>query len=192
MAEEGSRKQHCAEEFPCAAEELTSLPLPPRRSASRRRKVEKSSELITLKAMVDGAGTTPRAVRLYEAEKLISSAQRSSGGHRLFQIGELEKLRLIIDLRACGFSLEEIRELLAARQTNPSKESALALQSLLTRHIAGLKRKLALIAELGREFQCAVLTLEQCATCDDPRGKEACASCKVLHSDDAPRCIRFL
>ena len=38
------------------------------------------------------------------------------------------------------FSIEEIRELLAARD-GPSKESAMALQALLSRHIEGLKRK---------------------------------------------------
>ncbi|HMY57290.1 MAG TPA: MerR family transcriptional regulator [Pseudomonadota bacterium] len=158
----------------------------------KRRRTAKSEHLITLKAMVDGAKTTPRAVRLYEAEKLISAAQRSSGGHRLFDEGELDKLRLIIDLRACGFSIEEIRELLAARQTSPSKESAMALQALLSRHIEGLKRKLALITELGREFQCAVETLDRCATCDNPAGKSACLSCEVLTSRAAPRCMRFI
>ena len=171
---------------------LTSIATAGKPSSARRRKPEKSDKLITLKAMVNGAGTTPRAVRLYEAEKLIAAAQRSIGGHRLFDAAELDKLRLIIDLRACGFSIEEIRELLAARQTSPSKESALALQALLTRHIASLRRKLSLITELGREFQSAVVTLDQCATCDDPRGKEACASCDVLLGENTPRCIRFL
>ncbi len=160
--------------------------------SSKRRKAAGSEHLITLKAMVDGAGTTPRAVRFYEAEKLISAAQRSTGGHRLFESGELDKLRLIIDLRACGFSIEEIRELLAARQTSPSKESALALQALLAKHIDGLKRKLQLMTELDREFQSAIVTLDRCATCDDPRGKEACQSCDVLINRSAPRCIRFL
>lgn len=160
--------------------------------SSRRRRSGASDHLITLKAMVDGAGTTPRAVRFYEAEKLISAAQRSTGGHRLFEAGELDKLKLIIDLRACGFSIEEIRELLAARQTSPSRESALALQALLAQHIDGLKRKLQLMTELDREFQSAIVTLDRCATCDDPRGKEACQSCDVLISRTAPRCIRFL
>lgn len=158
----------------------------------KRRRSAKSENLITLKAMVDGAKTTPRAVRLYEAEKLISAAQRSSGGHRLFEEGELDKLRLIIDLRACGFSIEEIRELMAARQTSPSKESAMALQTLLHRHIEGLRRKLALITELGREFQCAVETLDRCATCENPGGKQACMTCDVLTSRAAPRCMRFI
>lgn len=158
----------------------------------KRRRTAKSENLITLKAMVDGAKTTPRAVRLYEAEKLISAAQRSSGGHRLFDEGELEKLRLIIDLRACGFSIDEIRELLAARQTSPSKESAMALQALLHRHIDGLRRKLTLITELGREFQCAVETLDRCASCENPGGKQACQTCEVLTSRTAPRCMRFI
>ena len=171
---------------------LSTIQLHGKSPSARRRKTGGTDHLITLKAMVDGAGTTPRAVRFYEAEKLISAAQRSTGGHRLFEVGELEKLKLIIDLRSCGFSIEEIRELLAARQTSPSKESAMALQGLLAQHMDGLKRKLQLMAELDREFQSAIVTLDRCATCEDPRGKEDCLSCDVLISRTAPRCIRFL
>ena len=189
---EGSTKPKCPDGARCEEDALTSIKATPKRTAGRRRKAGNDHQLITLKSMVDGAGTTPRAVRFYEAEKLISAAQRSSGGHRLFDEGELDKLKLIIDLRACGFSIDEIRELLAARQTSPSKESAMALQTLLSHHIDGLKRKLALITELGREFQSAIVTLDRCATCDDPRGKEACGSCDVLSSRTAPRCMRFL
>mgnify|MGYP000202092175 FL=1 len=189
---EGSTKPKCPDGAQCEEDALTSIKGTPKRTAGHRRKAGSHDQLITLKSMVDGAGTTPRAVRFYEAEKLISAAQRSSGGHRLFDEGELDKLKLIIDLRACGFSIDEIRKLLAARQTSPSKESAMALQTLLSHHIDGLKRKLALITELGREFQSAIVTLDRCATCDDPRGKEACGSCDVLTSRTAPRCMRFL
>ena len=123
---EGSRKQKCRDGTPCEAEALTSIATAGKPSSARRRKPEKSDKLITLKAMVNGAGTTPRAVRLYEAEKLIAAAQRSIGGHRLFDAAELDKLRLIIDLRACGFSIEEIRELLAARMPYFRKRCAMA------------------------------------------------------------------
>src|SRR5438270_171734 len=45
---------------------------------------------LTLKDMVRGVNTTPRAVRFYEEQRLIRTAGRSPGGHRYFHPEELE------------------------------------------------------------------------------------------------------
>lgn len=152
-------------------------------------RVSKSDKLLTLKGMVDGAATTARTVRLYETEQLICPTRRSDGGHRLFAASELEKLRLILDLRACGFSLPEIRQLLAVRQTSPSRQSALDLQKLLLHHSVEIQRKLAIITNLHDEVKRAVTALDRCARCGE--GQPQCTLCEVLTGHTAPRCIRF-
>jgi DNA-binding transcriptional MerR regulator len=137
--------------------------------------------------MVQGACTTARTVRFYEAQKIIAPAHRSRGGHRLFDEVELGKLRLVLDLRTCGFSLEEIREILRAKSRFPDvRESAQEIQRILTRHMEELRRKILVIERLGREFHGTVDVLSRCARCDDPRGPEACKSCDLPAAMSVP------
>jgi DNA-binding transcriptional MerR regulator len=137
--------------------------------------------------MVGGANTTARAVRFYEAQSLIQAAVRSRGGHRLFERSELDKLRLVLDLRTCGFSIEEIRDILEAKARGATvAQAAQTVQNLLSSHIRELQRKISVIERLGREFNATVHVLDRCVHCTDPRGPEACATCDVPRSASAP------
>jgi DNA-binding transcriptional MerR regulator len=130
--------------------------------------------------MVKGAETTARAVRFYEMQKLIRPAKRSPGGHRLFTHSELDKLRLVLDLRTCGLSIEEIREVLQAKSRGATvREAALTVQGLLFRHVKELQRKIAVIERLHREFDVSQQVLDRCVHCTDPRGPAACPTCEV-------------
>lgn len=135
---------------------------------------------LTLKDMVRGARTTARAVRFYEEQGLISTIGRSRGGHRLFGAGELDKLQLVLELRTCGFSIEEIREILRAKSRfSDVRDSAQAIQRMLGEHVAELQRKIQVIERLGREFHSTIDVLSRCARCTDPRGPTACQSCDL-------------
>lgn len=135
---------------------------------------------LTLKDMVQGANTTARTVRFYETQKLIAVVERSPGGHRMFDEAELGKLRLVLDLRTCGFSLEEIGEVLRAKSHFPDvRDSAHAIQRILTNHVEELQRKIQVIERLGREFHTTIDVLSRCARCTDPRGPAACQSCDL-------------
>ena len=71
--------------------------------------------LLTTGDMARQSANTLRTVRFYEETGLLTPVQRTDGGHRLFEKGELRKLQLISDLRAAGFSLEEIKEMIEAK-----------------------------------------------------------------------------
>ena len=143
---------------------------------------------LTLKEMVNGAQTTARAVRFYEAQKLICAAVRSRGGHRMFERSELDKLRLVLDLRTCGFSIEEIRELLEAKARGTSVAAAAqTVQTLLGRHVTELQRKISVIERLGRELNASLQVLDRCVHCVDPRGLEACGTCEVPRLSTVPQ-----
>ena len=142
---------------------------------------------LTLKEMVRGANTTARAVRFYEAQNLIQAAARSPGGHRWFHQSELARLRLVIDLRECGLSIEEIRAVLSAKtQGTRPQESAVAVLALLSTHLQELQRKVTILDRLSREFTSALQILDQCAHCEDPRGLEACTSCELPRLSTTP------
>ena len=158
-------------------------PPPPRRRARTGSKPAgpgDKARLLTLKDMVQGASTTARTVRFYETQKLIAATARSPGGHRLFAEAELGKLRLVLDLRTCGFSLEDIGDILRAKSRFVDvRESAHAIQRILTSHVEELRRKIQVIERLGREFHTTIDVLSRCARCTDPRGPAACQSCDL-------------
>jgi DNA-binding transcriptional MerR regulator len=60
-------------------------------------------------------GNTVRAIRHYEEEGLLRPAQVRDGGHRRYTDDDLERLRLITDLRELGLSLCEIKSMLDLR-----------------------------------------------------------------------------
>jgi DNA-binding transcriptional MerR regulator len=60
------------------------------------------------------AGVTVRTLHLYDQMGLLQPAERTQSGYRLYGERELERLEQIVALRFVGFSLQEIKELLAA------------------------------------------------------------------------------
>lgn len=55
-----------------------------------------------------------RTVRFYEEEGLVIPAARSEGGFRLYTEEQVERLLLIKQMKPLGFTVEQMRELLAA------------------------------------------------------------------------------
>lgn len=162
-------------------------PAPRKRARDEAKPATTAGRRLTLKDMMQGASTTARAVRFYESQELIAPAERSRGGHRLFNEAELGKLRLVLDLRTCGFSIEEIREILRVKaRFTDVRDSAHEVQRILTEHVEELRRKIQVIERLGREFHTTIDVLSRCARCTDPRGPQACQSCDLPAAISVP------
>lgn len=58
------------------------------------------------------AGVSADSIRFYEREGLISPANKSGAGYRLYTEEAIRRLNFIKHAQQCGFSLAEIRELL--------------------------------------------------------------------------------
>ncbi|MDO5641665.1 MAG: MerR family DNA-binding transcriptional regulator [Paracoccus sp. (in: a-proteobacteria)] len=69
-----------------------------------------SDGLMTIRQMCDAFEVTPRTLRFYEARELIAPERR--GQHRLYDRRDRARLKLILQGKRFGFSLEEIRQLL--------------------------------------------------------------------------------
>lgn len=54
-------------------------------------------------------------VRYYEKEGLLAPAKKTDAGYRLYGTDAVRRLRFIRQAQQCGFSLAEIRELLALK-----------------------------------------------------------------------------
>ncbi len=63
------------------------------------------------------AGVNVQTIRFYEREKLLRKPVRTAAGYRTFEEGDLERVRFIKDSQQLGFSLKEIKELLAIHES---------------------------------------------------------------------------
>lgn len=73
--------------------------------------------LIQIGQVAARAGLSLRTVRYYEEMGLLSPARRTDGGFRLYTEDHVDRLLLIKQMKPLGFSVQEMRDLLDARDT---------------------------------------------------------------------------
>ena len=82
------------------------------------------SETLTISQMCEQFSVTPRALRFYEDKELLEPARK--GTQRLYSARDRARLTLILRGKRFGFSLEDIRQLLAMYDHSGSNEAQLA------------------------------------------------------------------
>lgn len=70
---------------------------------------------LTIGQAAQAAGLTRKALRVYEDKGLLTEAQRTTAGYRLYTDHDLELLTFIRRARTLGLRLDEIREVIAIR-----------------------------------------------------------------------------
>jgi DNA-binding transcriptional MerR regulator len=88
-------------------------------------------------------------VRFYERLGLTKTGRRSSGGYRLFDEEQIRDLRFIRHAQELGFSLTEIKHLLALQQRH---HACPQVQTILKRKLAHVREKIKSLAHLEREL----------------------------------------
>jgi DNA-binding transcriptional MerR regulator len=66
--------------------------------------------------VVDTVGLSLRTVRFYEEAGLVIPVARTAGGFRLYDDESIARLRLIMQMKPLGFTLDEMRLLIDARE----------------------------------------------------------------------------
>ena len=84
------------------------------------------------------AGVSIDTLRYYEKVRLLPRPGRSAGGFRLFAPEHIERVRFIKQAQELGFSLEEIKGLLATG----GAEECRKVRELLTRKLSELDERL--------------------------------------------------
>ena len=96
-------------------------------------------------------GLNPRTIRYYESLGLLPPALRSESRYRLYTPQTVELLRLIKKAKTLGFTLTEIREIIALRQRGnlPCPH----VHTLLTERVQTLSRQIKDLTLLRDELK---------------------------------------
>lgn len=109
------------------------------------------------------AGLSLRTVRYYEEAGLLVPAGRTPGGFRLYDDKAIRRLQFIKKMKALGFTLEEMRSLLAVRDelATPglAADRRIELRERLRTWVALAEEKLAALREQAGVAESFVLGL---------------------------------
>jgi len=110
------------------------------------------------------SGVNPSAIRYYESVGLVEP-ERRSGGRRLYGEVAVERLALISFAKEMGFSLDEVRQLLAGFPDDTP--AGARWTELATSKLAELDEEAQRIevmrGALQRIMRCRCVSVEQCA-----------------------------
>jgi len=120
-------------------------------------------------------GLSVDAIRFYEKEGLVSAPGRSEGGFRLFRAEDIEEFQFIQSAQELGFSLDEIRELMALRNGTP--KPCLQVEQLLEQKLASVQHKMAVLKGLEAKLRKAQ---DKCHEALRMRRTQEEADCPVL------------
>ncbi len=107
--------------------------------------------MLTIGQLARRVGLRPSALRYYEAEGLLAPSGRTEADYRLYAPEAVDTVRLIQRAQRLGFSLAEVRALLAAWQTGDLDDAAL-LRTAENRYLA-LERQITEWRVLQHELE---------------------------------------
>lgn len=99
-------------------------------------------------------GITPDAIRFYERNSLLPQPPRTSGGFRRYGESDVETLAFIHRAQGLGFTLREIRGLLALRGSR--LQLCAPVRRQLEEKLGQVRTKIAGLRRLEQELQLAL------------------------------------
>ncbi len=103
---------------------------------------------LTIGLLSKRTGCKVETIRYYERVGLLLAPPRSAGGHRLYRDDDLRRLGFIRRSRQLGFSLKEVRGLLAL--VDSEAYSCGQIKAVTLDHLDEIRRKRADLAKLER------------------------------------------
>ena len=119
--------------------------------------------------LAEATGISTQTVRFYEREGLLSKPPRTDSGYREYGPLALEALTFILEAKAVGFTLNEIKQL--AGIDPESSQSCSFMQELVHNKLGYLDEKLGTMKRMRKRLAALLVECEQ---------REGNAACPVL------------
>jgi Cu(I)-responsive transcriptional regulator len=115
--------------------------------------------------LAKATNTKVETVRYYERIGLLSEPARTAGNYRAYASEHMERLSFIRRARSLGFSLDQVRQLLAL--ADDEARSCEGVDAIAREHLDEVDAKMADLAALRRELanlihQCRSGTIAEC------------------------------
>jgi len=110
-----------------------------------------SAGAITIGEAARATGVSAKMIRYYEETGLLAPAGRTAAGYRLYTGADLHALRFVRRARDLGFTMEDIRALLALWHDR-SRASA-QVRRLALDHVADLRRRIDALDGMARTLE---------------------------------------
>jgi Cu(I)-responsive transcriptional regulator len=120
---------------------------------------------LTIGDLAKATGTKVVTIRYYEQAGLLPAPRRTGSNYRTYEADHLHRLRFVRRCRDLGFSVDQVRELLAL--TENGERDCGAVDQIALEHLATVEQKIADLARLANELrrissQCQGGTVAEC------------------------------
>ena len=102
---------------------------------------------LTISQLSRATGVNAETIRYYERIGVLAPPPRSRGGHRMYGVETRQRLAFVRRARALGFSIADIRALLALSRAGGS---CARVQRIAGAHLADVQARLSDLARLER------------------------------------------
>lgn len=134
---------------------------------------------IKIGALAERTGTNAPTIRYYEEIGLLRSADRQTGGQRVYGDDDVRRLTFIRRCREFGFSIDQVRSLVGLVQS--PQTSCMHARDLAQEHLAAVRAKLTELNGLERSIAAFVASCD--ASCAGGPGPD----CVILRDLSNPR-----
>lgn len=110
-----------------------------------------ANQPLNIGELAQAAGASAKTIRYYEQIGLLPPPQRADNGYRLYGNQDVERLRFIRNARSLGFSLDDLKEVLALRDQGEAPCRYVA--HLLGEKAAEVEERIRRLRDLQQELQ---------------------------------------
>lgn len=142
----------------------------------------KSVTLLHIGDVAKKGGVSQRCLRYYEELGLIEPELRTSGGYRLYSEAQLQKLRMINDLKSLGLPLSQIQDILTLKEgANFGSEKASRILELFNVQLQQIDARIDHYQRLRESVASALeVVMKSCMDCHKDMQTERCRDCVVI------------
>ncbi|ANL39524.1 MerR family transcriptional regulator [Rhizobium phaseoli] len=106
--------------------------------------------VFTIGALAKAAGVSAPTIRYYEDIGLLPKARRTGAGQRNYEESDLSRLTFIKQCRDFGFSIDQVRDLLAL--STSSDRDCVETRDIAQMHLNEVRQKMAELKQLERRL----------------------------------------